>query len=389
MHWPFLLWFTGAREWLYSLSWAVGQAEKPLPISVIRFVMPEMLLFYLYYWSVVGIFYAIWSLLAPHPWQRWSILGSALIIFITWFSVQVSLAINQWYNPFYNLIQKALTTPNSVEVSELYLGALHFITIANVAMIVSVSNVFFVSHYAFRWRTAMNNYYAHYWQQLRTIEGAAQRVQEDTMRFSATLESMGAGFINAIMTLIVFFPVLVALSHHVKSLPLVGEVHYGLVWAAILWSLFDTVLLAAVGIKLPGLAFRNQRVEAAYRNELIYGEDDESRARPVALRALFTNVRVNYFRLYFHYLYFNIVRYLYLQTDNIFGLVVLFPTIAAGAITLGLMQQITNVFDQVRSSFQFLVTSWTTIIELMSIYKRLRSFEQTLGNASVSQEIVG
>jgi peptide/bleomycin uptake transporter len=44
------------------------------------------------------------------------------------------------------------------------------------------------------------------------------------------------------------------------------------------------------------------------------------------------------------------------------------------------MQQITNVFEQVRSSFQYLITSWTTLVELMSIYKRLRSFEREVDN---------
>jgi peptide/bleomycin uptake transporter len=49
-------------------------------------------------------------------------------------------------------------------------------------------------------------------------------------------------------------------------------------------------------------------------------------------------------------------------------------------LTLGLLTQITNVFDQVRSSFQYLVNSWTTIVELLSIYKRLRTFESALGH---------
>jgi peptide/bleomycin uptake transporter len=42
------------------------------------------------------------------------------------------------------------------------------------------------------------------------------------------------------------------------------------------------------------------------------------------------------------------------------------------------MQQILRAFDRVQESFQFLVNSWTTIIELISIYKRLKAFEATL-----------
>ena len=90
------------------------------------------------------------------------------------------------------------------------------------------------------------------------------------------------------------------------SLPLVGAIPYPLVIAALVWSLFGTVLLALVGIKLPGLEFRNQRVEAAYRKELVYGEDDAEPRQPPTSSELFANVRKNYFRLYFHYIYFNV-----------------------------------------------------------------------------------
>jgi len=231
----------------------------------------------------------------------------------------------------------------------------------------------------------MNEYYMANWHRLRHIEGAAQRVQEDTMRFSSTLEDMGVSLLNAIMKLIAFLPILVALSPHVPELPIVGHVPYGLVIAAILWSLVGTGLLAVVGIKLPGLEFKNQRVEAAYRKELVYGEDDPERASPPSVRELFSAVRRNYFRLYFHYMYFNIARIFYLQIDNVFGLFLLFPSMVAGTITLGLMTQITNVFDQVRGSFQYLINSWTTLVELMSIYKRLRTFERELDGEDVVQ----
>ncbi|MBC7312211.1 MAG: peptide transporter, partial [Rhizobium sp.] len=114
--------------------------------------------------------------------------------------------------------------------------------------------------------------------------------------------------------------------------------------------------------------------------ELVYGEDDPNRAKPLTVAELFDNVRRNYFRLYFHYMYFNVARIFYLQADNLFSLIVLVPSIVAGKLTLGLMTQINNVFDQVRSSFQYLVNSWTTIVELLSIYKRLRAFEAAIDN---------
>jgi peptide/bleomycin uptake transporter len=151
-----------------------------------------------------------------------------------------------------------------------------------------------------------------------------------------------------------------------------------LVFVAILWSVVGTTALAVAGIRLPGLEFRNQRVEAAYRKELVYGEDNQERARPPTLSALYDDVRHNYFRLYFNYLYFNVVRYAYLQAGVMVPYVALAPTIVAGGFTLGVMQQIIRAFGRVESSFQFLVNSWTTIVELISIYKRLKAFEATL-----------
>jgi len=352
--------------------------QQPLPATAARFIAPSQLWFYGYYWIVVAIFALAWRAIDNHPWQRWSVWGSALIVFVTWFGVQVGVGINAWYGPFYDLIQQALTKAGSVPISRFYSGLGDFLGIALISVVVGVTNSFFISHWVFRWRTAMNNYYMHNWQRLRKVEGAAQRVQEDTMRFASTLEDWGVSFLQAIMTLVAFLPVLISLSHHVKDVPLLGNIPYALVIIALLWSLFGTALLALVGIKLPGLEFRNQQVEAAYRKELVYGEDHADRATPPTVQALFSRVRFNYFRLYFHYLYFNITRILYLQVDNVFGLFVLFPSIVAGTITFGLLSRITNAFDQVRSSFQYLITSWSTLVELMSIYKRLRSFEQIL-----------
>ena len=376
-----IFWQAGGGSWLLRLT----GASHDIPISAARFWSLNYLVFYAYYLICVALFAGYWFIRSPHRWQYWSILGTALIIFVTWFMVEVGVAINAWYAPFYDLIQTALASPNKVSINQFYQEIGIFLGIALIAVVIGVLNNFFVSHYVFRWRTAMNEHYTAHWQQLRHIEGAAQRVQEDTMRFASTLEDMGTSFINAIMTLIAFLPVLVTLSAHVPNLPIIGHVPYGLVIAAIVWSLMGTGMLAVVGIKLPGLNFKNQRVEAAYRKELVYGEDDANRATPPTLRELFSAVRQNYFRLYFHYMYFNIARILYLQVDNVFGLFLLFPSIVAGTITLGLMTQITNVFGQVRGSFQYLINSWTTLVELMSIYKRLRSFERELDGQDIQE----
>jgi len=329
-----LFWFFGGAE----LGEKIGlgpQPSGPPAIGISVFLSEPFLWFYIYYVLAVAIFAAFWMFYAPHRWALWSILGSALIIFTTYFQVQVSVAINNWYGPFYDLIQAALSKSRPVGLEEFYGYLVSFAGIAFVAVAVGVLTRFFVSHYIFRWRTAMNEHYMAHWGLLRSIEGASQRVQDDTMRFSTTTESLGVNLIDSVMTLIAFLPVLMRLSANVTELPLVGEIPYALVVVSIVWSLFGTAFLALVGIKLPGLQFRNQRVEAAYRKELVYGEDDSSHAQPPTVAELFSNVRRNYFRLYFHYMYFNVARIIYLQTDNLFSYIVLGPTTVPARISLG------------------------------------------------------
>lgn len=349
-------------------------------IGLGHFVTNSFLLFYGYYIVAIGLFAGFWFKVAPHKWQIWSILGSALILFSTYFSVQVSVAINNWRRPFFDLVQTALNPDRKQDATstELFELIIIFAEIAFLFIFVFVVTRFLVSHYIFRWRTAMNDYYTEQWENVRHIEGASQRVQEDTMRFATIMENLGVALVDAIMTLFAFLPVLWSLSQYVSELPIVGVIPYPLFTAAIIWSIFGTGLLALVGIKLPGLEFKNQRVEAAYRKELVYGEDNHNRAEPLTLKELFLNVRKNYFRLYFHYMYFNVARSMYLQADNIFVYIILIPTIAAGAITFGILQQILTAFNQVSNSFQYLVNSWTTIVELLSVYKRLTSFEAAI-----------
>ncbi|MGI9350549.1 MAG: peptide antibiotic transporter SbmA [Rhizobiaceae bacterium] len=334
--------------------------------------------FYQFFLVAIFAFCTFWMRVYKHPWQRWSVAGSALIFFVNWFLVQLDVMINEWFGTFYDMIQRALSAPNAVTEWELYREIATFLQIALVYVFVAVLFRYFVSHYVFRWRNAMNDYYMANWQKLRNVEGASQRVQEDAKKFADITQSLGVNLLDSVMTLIAFLPLLWGLSAQVKALPIVGEVPQGLVFVAILWSIFGTALVALAGIKLPGLEFNNQRVEAAYRKELVYGEDDAKRAAPPSVTELFNDVRKNYFRLYFHYMYFNVVRIFYLQIGNLVPYIALTPTLATGAITLGVMQQIIRAFSRVEGSFQYLINSWSTIVELLSVYKRLRAFEAIL-----------
>ena len=377
-------WYAFARDLGLTLSVGnlIGLPYPPLdakggdvPTEVARNVWAYQ------YMIVAGIlFLAATGLRHRNRWFWWSVGVSAVIVFFLWFRVQLDVMINNWFGAFYNTIQQALGKPGAVTQEQLFILLVTFGVIALVAITTSVLTEFVTSHYIFRWRTAMNEYYVANWPRLRHIEGASQRVQEDTQRFADTLERLGARLIDAFMTLLAFLPILWGLSVHVKELPFVGHVPQALVFVAVIWAALGTALLAVAGIRLPGLEFRNQRVEAAYRKELVLGEDNVGRAQPPTLAALFADVRSNYFRLYLNFLYFNIARYGYLQASVLVPYVALTPTIVAGGLTLGVLNQTIRAFGRVEGSFQYLVNSWSTIVSLISIYKRLQAFEAMMSD---------
>ena len=135
-----------------------------------------------------------------------------------------------------------------------------------------------------------------------------------------------------------------------------------------------------MGHKLPGIEYDIQKAEAAYRKELVIGEDDSTRAKKADVDFLFRDVKKIHFRSYMHYFYFNIAKWSYIQGMVIVPYVALAPTIVTGAITLGVVSQTSRAFGKVAESLQYVVRSWTQIVEVISVYKRLSEFESKIND---------
>ena len=311
-------------------------------------------------------------------WFLWSWLGSAIILSSLWIQVEIDVEINKWFGEFYDMIQKALGTPNAITIDEYWASLFSFLSLAAIYIAVYVVISFFTQHFLFRWRTAMVEWYHSVYDRARNIEGAAQRVQEDTIKFSRIMESLGTSFVESIMVLIQFIPILLGLSIGIPIF-FFGDWHYGLITGALLWTLGGTIFLIGLGwlLRLVGIEYDLQKKEAAYRKILVIAEDDET-IRPKSIDELFTDVRSIHFLSYVRYLYFNVGRIAYLQANVLSAYVFLAPAIVAGVVTLGVMQQIIRAFGRVEGSMQYLLKAWPTIIELASVYRRLREFERKI-----------
>jgi peptide/bleomycin uptake transporter len=309
-------------------------------------------------------------------WLWWSWGGGLLLALSLLIQVTITVKINQWYKGFYDVLQK----PMDYSISVFWDKIFEFAYLALPYVVLATFTAYFTRLYAFRWREAITFDYMPLWTSGNAkIEGSAQRLQEDTMRFAKIVESLGLQVVRAIMTLIAFTPILWSLSDKV-IVPVFKDIPGSLVWVALATSLGSMLISWFVGWKLPGLEYNNQKVEAKFRKELVYGEDDRTTyAKPETILELFTGIKFNYHRLYLHYGYFDIWVNVYDQFMVIVPYLVMAPGLFTGAITLGFVIQVSNAFQRVHGSFSLFTQNWTTITELRSIHKRLKEFEIAIG----------
>ena len=235
-----------------------------------------------------------------------------------------------------------------------------------------------------KWREAITFDYLPRWRNVKEdIEGASQRIQEDTHHFAQIIENLGLKVVKSIMTLIAFIPVLWTLSAK-TDIPFMGMEAGSLVWFALFISIGGLLLTWFVGAKLPGLEYNNQRVEAAFRKELVFGEDDkENYSQPETVLELFTGIKFNYQRLFNHYGYVDVWINSYDQFMVVLPYLLVGPGLFTKLITLGVVVQVSNAFQKVHEGFGVFLYQFTQITELRSIYKRLKEFEANLTRYSI------
>lgn len=336
-------------------------------------------------------------------WAAWAYGVGALIFFSIYVQVQLTVLLNGWYGGFYDMLQ----SPAGHDISEfwsglfgldftvvMFLGLIpipapsSFLAIAIPYVIIVTGTNFVTRHYGFRWRQAITENYIPRWRNVQhEIEGASQRIQEDTYRFARIVESLGLQAFRAVMTLIAFLPILWTLSAQV-DLPVIRDIPGSLVWAALLVSVGGMVVSWFVGYFLPGLEYNNQKVEAAFRKELVLGEDDKlNHSRPETLFELFVGIRLNYFRLFKHYGYFDMWANLYGQVTSLTSLIMIGPGMMTGLVTFGTYQQVANAYSRVDGAFSIILDNWTTLTELRSIWKRLHEFEGNLDKYDTGRDV--
>ena len=330
------------------------------------------------------------SFFCTKKWALWAWGGLTLLLVSMWAQVSLTVAINEWYGGFYDLMQKSIIINGTEEKGlaiELFYAKLlsfniedkSFFILAMPFMVLQTITDWFNRVYGLRWREAITFHYMEPWKDVEEeIEGASQRIQEDIKKYILLMTYLGLNGIRTVMTLIAFIPLLWILSEQVE-IPMLPDKEGMLVWVAFVISVGGLLITWVIGSKLPGLEYNNQKVEAAFRKELVFAEDNKKDyASKETIWELFTGIKFNYQRLFNHYGYVDVWINSYNQFMVIVPYLLVGQGLFTGLITLGILAQVSNAFGKVHEGLSFFLYRFTMITELRSIYKRLSEFEDNL-----------
>jgi peptide/bleomycin uptake transporter len=297
------------------------------------------------------------------------------------FQSYIGLLFNEWYKVFYNALEQKsydafldsfiqLGTFDVLQITTWGFTPLAVLSIFLFAIIQYIGQIF-----SFRWRESITKDYLPRWKNtLVDIEGASQRLQEDTKKFSWLVWMLGQGVVKSIMTLIFFLPILWTLS---EGFDIPGY----LVWVSLALSVGGLAASAFIGRKLPMLEYKNQQTEATFRKSLVHCEDNRDAVSDAVLEMQFGKLKTNYMRLYHQYKYYSLWENMYYQLAVIVPFIAVAPQYFAGAISLGVLMQVGNAFGKVHESLSYFVDNWMVVTELRSVQIRLREFEDMLPKA--------
>jgi putative ATP-binding cassette transporter len=339
----------------------------------------------------------IWGLAIPYfrSEERWSarlLLG--VVIALQLGGVGLSVALNIWYNTFYNSLQNK---DWALFVHQLIL----FCGLAAAYIVSAVYQLYLTQWLTIRWRRWMTERYLEAWlsdgthYRMHLLGGTAdnpdQRISEDIRGFITNTLDIGVGLLGSVVSLGSFIVVLWNLSANMPLMIGSLSLHIPgyLVWGAFLYAVVGTLLTHLVGRVLIRLNFDQQRYEADFRFSLVRVREHTEQiallggelAEHDRLFVRFSRLMANWYAIMTRQKKLTFLTAGYGQAAVVFPYVLVSPFYFAGQIQLGGLMQTASAFGQVQSSFSFFVTAYTSLASWKAIVDRLSGFQQSIERA--------
>ncbi len=340
----------------------------------------------------------MWRIAAPYFRSEDKLAGRLLlaaVIAIELMVVGLNVLFNQWNNRFYNALQEK---DWDAFVREMGI----FCGLAAIYIALAVYQLYLNQWLQIRWRNWLTQHYLgewlhnanHYRMQLLgdAADNPDQRVSDDVKMFVEQTLNICVNFLSAVVTLASFVIILWGLSVD-SPLTVFGRefnIPGYLVWGALIYAIFGTVLTHWIGSPLVMLNFQQQRFEADFRFNLVRVRENSEQiallggegAEQERLLGRFGRVVQNWYEIMTRTKRLTAFTSSYAQAAVVFPYILVAPAYFAGKIQLGGMMQTASAFSSVQQSLSFFVSVYRSLAEWSSVVARLEGFEETIANAA-------
>jgi vitamin B12/bleomycin/antimicrobial peptide transport system ATP-binding/permease protein len=340
----------------------------------------------------------VWRIAVPYfrSEEKWA--GNALlasVIAIELSLVFISVLLNQWNNRFYNALQEKNWDGFVTEIGFFCLLATFYIAL-------SVYQLYLNQWLQIRWRHWLTRHYLgewldgpnHYRMQLQgdAADNPDQRIADDVKLFVDQTLNIGVGLLSSVVTLGSFVLILWGLSAD-SPLTIFGRefvIPGYLVWGAVIYAVFGTLLTQWIGSPLVNLDFRQQRYEADFRFNLVRVRENSEQiallqgegAERQRLLERFSHVVENWYAIMTRTKRLTAFTSSYSQAAVVFPYILVAPAYFADKIQLGGMMQTASAFSSVQQALSFFVTVYRSLAEWRAVIARLDGFEMAIGSAA-------
>jgi putative ATP-binding cassette transporter len=340
----------------------------------------------------------VWRIAAPYfrsedKWMARGLLAAVIVIELA--VVGLSVLFNRWNNVFYNALQE-----KNYDVFTYQIG--YFCVLATIYIALKVYQLYLNQWLQIRWRRWMTDHYLggwlsdanHYRMQLQgdAADNPDQRIAEDTQLFIDRTLTLGIGLLSSAVTLGSFVFILWGLSAD-APLHLFGRdiaVPGYLVWGALIYAVFGTVLTHLIGWPLVGLNFQQQQFEADFRFNLVRARENAEQIALLRgegversrLSSRFQRVVENWLGIMQRTKKLTAFTASYSQASIIFPYILVAPAYFADKVQLGGMMQTASAFSSVQDALSFFISAYRTLAEWQSVVARLDGFETSIAGAT-------
>jgi vitamin B12/bleomycin/antimicrobial peptide transport system ATP-binding/permease protein len=338
----------------------------------------------------------VWRISAPY--FRSEDRFAALTLLVSVIVVELSLVgnsvlLNQWRSRWYNAMQEH-------DWNGFVRETIVFVVLAAILVLLQVYKVYLNQWLQIRWRNWMTTRYLgewlhdanHYRMQLQgdAADNPDQRISDDVKMFVEKTLDVGTGLLNAIVSFFSFAIILWGLSAE-APFPIFGTSIPGyLLWAALVYAIFGTLLTQWIGSPLVNLNFEQQQREADFRFNLVRARENSEQIALLhgdgierqGLLGRFGRVIANWYAIMSRTKRLMAFTQSYGQTGVIFPVILMAPAYFANKILIGPLIQGLEAFNNTSDALSYFISSYRDLAEWRAVVARLDGFEMSIESAA-------